>query len=370
MLHQQPDRARAQKVRSYRHSWIAAIAVSAVVAAAFAASASGNSSEQVTSASWNAVLTQAKTEGSATAIVTDTPQWQTAEEALFKKTYGLNMAVAASGSNGDLETRLAAEEKSGSPQTDIYEDVAPSFFASHKSWFVNLAQAGLPNFSSYPKKYVFGNLCINEKLDVTGFVYNTKLIPSGQVPHTWQQLLNSNFKDKVVLSRPLLGGYYMEWALIMRKAFGPKFLEGIAKLNPILDDSSVSAAEVVASGAATISFPSQVDSASALIKAGAPLKFVLLTNPDVGSAGCVGIVKNGPHPAAAKVLLNMLMTSASQAAACKAGVPLVSPVNAPGCYKIPSSFKFPQFNAQGEFSGLNNVALQNQVFKELGITGG
>jgi ABC-type Fe3+ transport system substrate-binding protein len=369
MLHQQPGRARGQKARSYRRSWVGVIAVVVVAVAAFTASASGSSSHQATSAAWSAVLTQAKSEGSATAVVTDTPQWQTAEEGLFKKTYGLNMAVAASGSNGDLETRLEAEEKSGAPQTDVYEDVAPSFFVQHKSWFVNLAQAGLPNFSSYPKKNVFQNLCINEKLDVTGFTYNTKLIPASQVPHTWKQLLNSNFKEKVVLSRPLLGGYYMEWALIMRQAFGPSYLENLAKLDPILDDSSVSAAEVVASGAAAISFPSQVDSASALIQAGAPLKFVLLTNPDVGSAGCVGIVKNGPHPAAAKVLLNMLMTSASQAAACKAGVPLVSPLNAPGCYKIPASFQFPKFNSQGLFPGLSNTALQNTVLKELGISG-
>lgn len=325
------------------------------------------SASQEGGAAWQETLAAAQEEGSATVLVTDTPEWQEVQAETVEETTGVEMAVAASGPNGDLEARLSAEMEAGAPQTDVYQDVDYSFFTRHKDWFVDLSTAGLPNFNSYPPDQTWQNLCVNTKNGVSGVTYNTDLVAEDQVPTSWEDLLDPYWNGKMILSNPAPGGYYMQWALMMRDAFGPDFLEGIAAQEPTLDDSSVSAAEKVASGAAEISVLSQLDSASALVKKGAPVKWIPLRDPDIGSHACVGILKDSPHPEAAKVLLNFLMSEESQSASCNAGVPNVSPVDAEGCHEVPADFKYPVMNPEGTYEGMHDEAQTSQALEELGI---
>jgi iron(III) transport system substrate-binding protein len=320
-----------------------------------------------TADAWAEVMAAAKKEGTSTSLFTETPGWIEAQQNLFKQQTGLEMAVAARGANGVLETRLTAEVGAGAIQTDVYEDVDRSFYAAHLDWFVDLSKAGLPNYASYTEKGKWKNVCIDVKWSVSGYTYNTNLVSEADAPKTWQDLVNPKFKGQVVLSDPKPGGYYMQWALIMRNAFGPTYLQQVAALNPTLMSSSVGAAQQVGAGAKMLSFLSQVDSGSDVAKAGAPVKFRILRNPDVGSQACVGILKNSPHPATAKVLLNFLMTPDSQSAPCKAGIPNVSPIKAPGCFEVPADWVPPTLTDKGTYQGMDDEALKAQALKELGI---
>jgi iron(III) transport system substrate-binding protein len=314
---------------------------------------------------WAAVQAAAKGT-SATILTTEIPGWVDAQTAAFKQATGLDMVVAARGANGVLETRLTAEVQAGAVQTDVYEDVDRAFFATHSDWFLDLSTAGLPNYAGYPAGGKFKTYCADDKWDVSGVTYNTNLVGPNDVPKTWQDLVDPKWKGKVIVSDPKPGGFYMQWALIMRGAFGPQYLQAVAALNPTFNTSSVGASQTVGSGAKALSFLSQVDSGTDAAKAGAPIKFQLIRNPDVGSQACVGILKNAPHAAAAKVLLNFLLSKESQSAACNAGVPNVSPLNAAGCYQIPADFKMPQVNDKGVFPGMDDDALKAQALKDLG----
>jgi iron(III) transport system substrate-binding protein len=318
-------------------------------------------------AAWSDVVAAAANEGSVNLVTTETPAWQAAEQVSFKNATGLGLNVLASGANGTLETRLSAEEAAGAIQTDVYEDVGPGFFYAHPSWFVNLAAAGLPNYYTYPGRNKYQALCVDDKLDLSGVTLNTNLVPPSEYPKTWADLLKPYWKGKIVLSNPQPGGYYLQWAMMMKKAFGLKYLKGIAAQQPSLQNSSVAAAQDVASGAKALSVLSQIDSGAALQKAGAPLKWLLLRNPDVGSRGCVGVVANGPHPDAAKVLVNYLMTKESQGAACEAGVPNISPLNAKGCWPLPKTFVFPPTDSSGSYPGIHNKHQIYDVLHALGL---
>ncbi|MEZ3158926.1 extracellular solute-binding protein [Microbacterium sp. BWT-B31] len=317
---------------------------------------------------WDAIVAAAEEEGQANALVTDTPAWQEIQTAMFKENTGLTMNIAASGPNADLETRVLAEIKSGNVQTDLMQDTDRGFYTKNADQFVDLSTLDLPNWDSYPESAKWQNLCVNSKMGVSGITYNTDLVPEDMVPDSWEDLTDPFWKDKIVLSNPQPGGYYMQWALMMREAFGDDFLEAIAAQNPTLDNSSVAAAEKVASGAALISFMSQADSAAGLIAKGAPLKFKLMRGPDIGSNVCVGILKDGPNPNAAAVLLNHLMSEESQSTPCKAGLAVVSPVDAEGCYEVPEDFEYPTLDAEtGQYPGLDDEALKAEVLGLLGI---
>ena len=224
-----------------------------------------------------------------------------------------------------------------------------------------------PTTRAYPAAHKYRNLCVDDKLDLSGVTLNTNLVPPSHYPKTWADLLKPYWKGHIVLSNPAPGGYYLAWALMMKKSFGLKYLKGIAAQEPSLQNSSVAAAQDVASGAKWLSVLSQIDSGAALQKAGAPLKWLLIRNPDVGSRGCVGILKKAPHPNAARVLLNYLMTTESQGAACQDGVPNISPLNAKGCWPAPKTFVFPPVDNAGNYPGINNKNLKYAVLHALGL---
>ena len=167
--------------------------------------------------------------------------------------------------------------------TDVYEDVSRQFFTDHADWFVDLSTTGMPNWAKYPDAGKWKNVCADVKWSISGVTYNTQLVTGADIPKTWQDLVNIKWKDKVVLSDPTPGGYYMQWSLMMREKFGVDFLKAVAALNVTLSASSVSAAQQVGSGAKALSFLSQVDSGADVAKAGAPIKFLVIPNPYLGS---------------------------------------------------------------------------------------
>jgi iron(III) transport system substrate-binding protein len=316
-------------------------------------------------ADWNRTLAAAKAEGSASVLVTEVPGWIETQQNLFKSQTGLTMNLLARGANAVLQTRLTAEVEAKAVLTDVYEDVSRQFFNDKADWFVDLSKAGLPNWDKYPAAGKFKNLCADVKWSISGVTYNTNIVTPDLVPKTWQDLVHPRWKDKVVLSDPSPGGYYMQWALMMREKFGPQYLEAVAALNPTLMTSSVGAAQQVASGAKALSFLSQVDSGSDVKAQGGPVNFQIIANPYLGAKACVGIPKAAPHPNAAKVLLNFLMSPESQSAPCRRNIPNVSPIRAPGCYETPADFEPPPVNDKGIYPGMDNEQLQAQVLKEM-----
>lgn len=344
----------------------AATLASACSSSTPAATATGGAGASASSG-WDAIVAAAQKEGSANILTTEIPGWVDAETSAFKSTAGLTMNTLARGANGVLETRLTSEVQANAIQTDVYEDVDRSFFVQHADWFVDLSAANLPNYAAYPQAAKWKAICVDDKWDVSGVTYNTNLVTGSDIPQTWQDLTNPKWAGKVVLSDPSPGGFYLQWAVDMQQNFGDDYLKKIAQLHPTLQASSVAAAQDVASGAAALSFLSQVDSGSDVKAKGGPIGFQILRNPDVGSQACVGILKGSPHPNAAKVLLNFLMSADSQSAACKAGVPNVSPLNATGCFQVPAGWKPPQVNDQGVFPGMDNATLKTQVLQDLGL---
>lgn len=321
-----------------------------------------------TDSQWAAVVAKAKTEGGATALVTDPSDWQDVQSGLALTNTGLRLTIGQSGAGADLETRLLAEIASGNVQTDLINDTDLGFYTAHKDDFYDLSTFGMPNYATYPKTAIWQNTCVIYKQSVSGITYNTQLVPANKVPKTWKDLLDPFWKGKIVLSNPAPGGYYLQWALMMQDAFGDSYLKGIGAQNPALDNSSVSAAAKVAAGADLVSVLSQGDSASALIAKGAPLKFKILRNPDLGANVCFGIPKDAPHPAAAAVLLNMFMSAGSQSATCRAGLVNVSPAKGKGCFDLPSGFTYPKLDATtGEYAGIMDPARKAKVLADLGI---
>ena len=233
------------------------------------------------------------------------PTWQSVVEGAFTKySNGLHFSVAESGPDGELETRLLSQWTAGVKQTDYLEDVSYNFFYENANKFVNLATAGIPNLvvvAVEPQvlRRQFQRVRHRDfRHHGRGVQHQSR---SGRrcahvLVEPFEPVLEGQ-NGNIVAHRGCLaskgepataGNYYMEGMLLLENAFGRSYLRQLFGQSPTFEASSITGAGMVASGADQISVLSQVDSSSSLIKEGAPLKFVPLTSPDIGTGAVSG----------------------------------------------------------------------------------
>ena len=147
----------------------------------------------------------------------------------------------------------------------------------------------------------------------SGTVINTNLIKPGDEPKTWQDLLDPKWKGKMDIDDPRSPG---PGNLVFRlgyKNLGEEYWHKFAAQEPlILKRAYREVVDRVAKGEYAMSPMCAVSFATLALKAGAPLKIIHLKEGSIASLKGVAVMKNGPNPNAAKVLLNTLYTKEAQ----------------------------------------------------------
>lgn len=209
--------------------------------------------------------------------------------------------------------KIRTESQSGNYTADVYlggqttgyqlsqlqlsdEFKPPAETANGAKWVIPPS-----SYTSYPQ--------IVYSLQGKGILINTQQVTPDKEPKAWKDLLDPFWSGKkLVIDHPGRGGgpgsSWGRWA-DETPALGQSFLEGLAKQDPVLSSGSATPQiEAVARGeydAFIPAFPSQL-----ITVQGAPLKFIW---PSEGSgSGLTSIlvlIKNAPHPNAAKLFMNM-----------------------------------------------------------------
>jgi iron(III) transport system substrate-binding protein len=309
--------------------------------------------------------------GSLTVYTTEVQAYQNAMTSAFNSATGDKVTFSPPVPAADLLQRVDAEMQAGGVKADVLQIVDHTIWTQHPNWFYNLSSLSLPNYASYPASAKWKNRCINVDYPSGGFVYNTKLVNVAHAPTTWQDLLNPYWKGHIVLTDPRASGPYMAWAILMQKKFGTSFLTKLAAQDPALVSSATTGAEEVASGAYWVSVQSFPSNSSALIASGAPLKYVVGSNPSAGTSTCLGIFKGTKNLKAAEAFLNWIMSPKAQSTAC-AAIPIASPLgNIPHCIVLPKGWtETPIDPNTGNFVGVGDPSTVNSVLQALKLPTG
>jgi iron(III) transport system substrate-binding protein len=153
-----------------------------------------------------------------------------------------------------------------------------------------------------------------DRVSLVGFAYNTKLIPEGAVPRTQEDLLAPALKGKLALAGSSTGTRWLGSILEgLGETKGKEFLARFAKEQQpkVLQMSNKAVADLVAKG--EIPASPTVSQAHVLLMARdkAPVAWVPL-EPVVGNSGQVALAARSPHPHAALLFLDYLLTDAEQ----------------------------------------------------------
>jgi iron(III) transport system substrate-binding protein len=144
-----------------------------------------------------------------------------------------------------------------------------------------------------------------------GFLLNTAKVPMGEEPKKWTDLLDPKWKGKILFDDPrTAGGGRVMFHQTMDK-YGRSFHEALAKQAPEFSRDYGEAAKRLARGEYSIYIPlifSQIQPLKGL-----PVRYVIPEDGVTYGSYTVSILKNPPHPNAARLLADFYLTDEVQA---------------------------------------------------------
>ena len=222
--------------------------------------------------------------------------------------------------------RLSQDIKAGVRECDVFSSTDVGHHLTLK------AQGRLARYRPENEDHVLPQFKNADK-DDTYFVtsaglvlltYNTDLVKPADAPKKWTDLLNPRWKNQVSIGHPGFSGYVGTWVLAMRKNYGWGYFEKLKANNPQIGRSindtvtMLNAKErQVAAGADGSTFESR--------DKGNPIDVIYPADGAVLMRPLSSVIKDAPHPNAARLMLNWLLSVEAAQLQAQHGVPAIRP---------------------------------------------
>jgi iron(III) transport system substrate-binding protein len=151
--------------------------------------------------------------------------------------------------------------------------------------------------SIYVRQYVIG--------------FNTRLVPPAEAPKDWSDLLKPKWKAKLAVDENEVE-WYASMLDFLGRDRGPEYMRALARQEPQLRRGHTLLSKLLVAG----DFPLAIVHAAEMEEAkktGAPVDWVRTTDPVITSPSQVAVAAKAPHPAAARLLVDFLLSAEGQA---------------------------------------------------------
>ena len=224
--------------------------------------------------------------------------------AAFTKETGIKVEMVSTGS-GVLMKRIRAEKDN--PQGDVIWGVSRSLLQTNKAYFspyVSKENAAIPADFLDPD-----HLWTGTNVHLLVVTQNTKLLPPGQGPKTWDDLLDPKYKGKIAFTDPANSGSAFANATLLVEHWGGGEA-GWARLKTLFSNLKVlNRSTLVFQGVGTGEYAlgMSLEYAGALWASnGAPVTNVYPADGTLVSMEEIAILKGAPDPAAAKAFVDYI----------------------------------------------------------------
>ena len=141
-------------------------------------------------------------------------------------------------------------------------------------------------------------------------LYNTKLIAAQNLPKRYEDLLHPFWKNKMILEKDKID-WFTAMLHIMGRDKGLKYMRDLSRQNPMLRIGQTLITQLVAAGEAALQVNSNAVTVNRLKQKGAPIDWVA-PGPLPGLMVGVGLTAQAPHPAAARLFVDFLLSKEGQ----------------------------------------------------------
>jgi iron(III) transport system substrate-binding protein len=248
---------------------------------------------------------------------------------VFEKKYPFLTLVVLRQPGEKLRTRILSEARARKASWDVAsfnlldmdalaeEGLLASYFSPEaRSGYAKGAQDPGGRWTAlYVRLYVLG--------------YNTRLVPADRIPKDWLELLEAQWQGRIAMDES-----DVEWYASMVEYFGREkgesFMRALARQNPTFRRGHSLLFSLLVAGDFPLALvlASEIDQAK---KKGAPVDWVRSTEPIVASPSLIAVSAKAPHPHAARLFVDFMLSFEGQSAVRERGrVPARSDVAGAG----------------------------------------
>jgi iron(III) transport system substrate-binding protein len=289
-------------------SKLGTVAASAVLAIAIGLVVSAHADEQ-------GVVEAAKKEGK---LIIYTGVERAAAQVVvnaFQKRYPFIAAETVRASSSKLATRLDAEIEANRVQGDVFE-FSLLYLTTSLQQRGEILRYDSAEYAKYPTEYSAPGYWTASGLSNIIILLNTRKVDAANVPQSWWDLTEPYWKGKLTIDNLEVSGTGYNWliGIVENESIGWKFIEALGRNKPGLERGHAGMAQKVAAG----EYAGAAEMADFHLKnirdaaASVPVRGVWPKEGVPSEPWTVGILRRAPHPNAARLFLDFLLSQEGQ----------------------------------------------------------
>lgn len=284
----------------------------------------------------SALVEEARAEGTVSWYATYDPSKMDAVAAAFTEKYGIKVENFRAPS-AELIQRYSSERDAGKTVADVLSHSAIDAFTSSAKpdEFLTISELDLKSLKTWPSEGIVGKTAVLLNTQPFVIAYNTDRVAKSDVPKTWEAFFSKAKAGDIARPNWSASPIYVEFLQMLQDKYGDGLLEKIASSGAVQYAGAVPLSQAVAAGENSygIAFPSFV---YLLKDQGAPIDY-FVPSATTGSPSFAAVPAEAPHPKAAQLLLDFLISKDGQAILNqKAGVSVLSGLE--GTVKVGDGF--------------------------------
>ena len=258
----------------------------------------------------------AKKEGEVMLYTSLVPEDLTALGAAFEKKYGVKLKTWRANSEKVLQ-RAVTEARAGRNDADVVETNGPQLESLHRE--KGLQPLRSPHLKDLmPQALQAHGHWVGTRINMFVHSYNTNLVKKEELPKSYQDLAHPRWKGRLGIEAE-----DEDWFAMIIKALGEE--AGLRTFREIQRVNGFSVrkghtllAGLVASGEIPLALTTYSHGAEKMKQKGAPVEWFAIA-PAIGRANGIGVMRKPPHPHAAALFVDFLLSPEGQQILQKGG---------------------------------------------------
>jgi iron(III) transport system substrate-binding protein len=255
-----------------------------------------------------AIVEKAKREGSVTLYTSMQVVDSRPLSEAFEKKHGIKVNLwRASGEK--VAQRLIQEARAGRNEVDVVETDGAQVEILHRE--KQLAPFDVPSIRDVPPEVLPAHRgYVPSRLTLYVLAYNTRNVAAADVPKTYEELLAPRWAGRFAIESDDVA-WFAAVVKAMGEAKGLDYFHRLAAMKPTLRSGHTLMVELVAAGDIDLALDAHVQGVARLIEKGAPIAWKPL-QPAFGQPSSVGLARRAPHPNAALLFIDFLLSQEGQ----------------------------------------------------------
>jgi iron(III) transport system substrate-binding protein len=213
---------------------------------------------------------------------------------------------------GALFSRILAERSAGRFDVDViqFSDIGTAIDFQKRGGFQQYPSP--PEAAAYGPEYLGDGYYFCSGMTFAGIAYNTDKVKAEDAPKSWKDLLDPRWANVTSTKQATSGMQFVEW-YELRKLYGDSYWKSFSKQRPHGFDSRAQLFDRLAKGDDKICALAEWAGYVLYHDRKAPIAFVAPEDGLPATALATGMVDKAPHPEAARLFVDWLMSLRGQA---------------------------------------------------------